>query len=94
MCHTSATSTADWCSFIRQLRMWCFDLAYIDRTSWEDYTHMFSSNTEEVDEANENNGIDFLLTTDQLQRYAVRRRQDNENVQEGREIFLLQDNLI
>ena len=74
-------------SCIRQLRMWCFDLAYIDRTSWENYADMFISHEEDVNEDNENNGINYLLTRDQLERHAIRRSEDNERIQEGKEIF-------
>ena len=75
---------------IRQLRMWCFDLAYIDRTTWEDYHTMYHTLTTEVyTEAGNaiNNPLNFLMTADQLRRYSIHRISANENIQQGEEIF-------
>ena len=64
--------------------MWCFDLAYVDRTSWDDYHHMFNTLPEE--EINERE-YDFLMTQEQLHIYSVHRTQHNKNLRPEDEIF-------
>ncbi len=66
--------------------MWCFDLAYIDRTSWKDYNHMFNELAEDANEDSKTNEpFNFLMTTAQLHRYTVRRTRQNEDMQQGEE---------
>ncbi len=40
--------------------MWCFDLAFVDRTSWEDFHfHLNKISKDDSDEVNEINPFDF-----------------------------------
>ena len=68
-------------SVIRKLRMWCFDLAFVDRTSWEDFNYHFNKlSKDDSDEVNEFNPFDFLMTTEQLHTYSIRRSRQNERI--------------
>ena len=71
-------------SNIKNLRMWCFDLAYVDRTSWEDYHHVYNILPE--DDAHER-GFDFLMTQEQLDNHSATRTRHNNNLRPEDELL-------
>ncbi len=61
--------------------MWCFDLAFVDRTSWEDFHYYLNKiSKDDSDEVNEINPFDFLMTTEQLHTYSIGRSRQNERI--------------
>ena len=79
--HWNAPNTV---TYSKNLRMWCFDLAYVDRTSWDDYHHMFNTLPEE--EINERE-YDFLMTQEQLDNHSATRTRHNNNLRPEDELL-------